>query len=76
MEADTQTNCIDPGIISMMSSLLLSITYGVEPKSVSHPWIVLAEDTINIAVIGAAPGAFIVDTFPICEWATFLRTSL
>jgi hypothetical protein len=50
-----------------MASLLLSITYGVDPKTVEHPWIIMAENTINAAATAATPGRFLVDTFPFCK---------
>lgn len=51
----------------MMGSLLLNITYGLAPKAADHPWIQMAETTIGVAAKAATPGAFLVDTFPLCE---------
>lgn len=55
-------------IYRMMSSLLISITYGVEPKRFDHPYIELSEKAIAIAAMAAAPGAFLVDILPLCEF--------
>jgi hypothetical protein len=52
------------GPYRMMGSLLLSITYGVDPKTVEHPYILLAETTIGVAATAGTPGAFLVDVFP------------
>lgn len=48
----------------MMGSLLVSIAYGVEPKTFDHPYIALGEKLIAIADIVVRPGAFLVDSFP------------
>lgn len=48
----------------MMGSLLLRMTYGINPKTVDHPFIVLGEGTIHVAATAGSPGAFLVDIFP------------
>jgi hypothetical protein len=48
----------------MMGSLLLSMAYGIDPKTVEHPYIHMAETTIGVAATAGAPGAFLVDVFP------------
>lgn len=53
----------------MMGTLLLSIAYGVDPKTVDHPYILMAEGTIAVAATAGTPGTFLVDMFP---WRTFL----
>lgn len=52
------------------------MAYGVEPETFDHPFITLSERTMHIADLAAAPGAFLVDIFPLCKFTVSWRICL
>ena len=63
------------GMNRMAGSVILSVTYGIEPTSTDDPYIKLSEDAIHYLVEAAVPGAFFVDLIPalqyIPDWTPF-----
>ncbi|CAE6514152.1 unnamed protein product [Rhizoctonia solani] len=55
-----------------VGSSLLMLTYGYDVKGVNDHLIVLANDTINMFLNVAAPGAWAVDTFPFLKYLPWM----
>jgi len=52
--------------LSATGALIMSVTYGFDIKSHEDPFLGAAERTLAIFEEVTVPGAFLVDTFPIC----------
>ena len=46
----------------------MSLTYGLDVKSHEDPFLAAAERALVTLEEATTPGAFLVDTFPICTW--------
>jgi hypothetical protein len=51
---------------STTGALVMNLTYGFDIKSHDDPFLSAAERALAIILEVAVPGAFLVDTFPIC----------
>jgi cytochrome P450 len=49
---------------------IIKIVYGIDAPDAESEYIALAEQVIRHAVQAAAPGRFLVDSWPIREWQT------
>lgn len=44
----------------------LNVAYGIDVQSVDHPVVLTVEKAMEALAIAGSPGAFLVDTIPIC----------
>ena len=51
---------------SSTGALIMSLTYGLDVKSHEDPFLAAAERALAAVEEVTVPGAFLVDTFPIC----------
>ena len=54
----------------MAGALIMLIGYGIEVQEQNDPYVHLAEETVRCAAACAKTGAYLVDMFPISEFAS------
>lgn len=51
----------------MAASMILNITYGIDVQDFNDPYVQTVEKAMDALTEAGVPGAFLVDTFPICQ---------
>lgn len=54
----------------MTGSMILDFTYGIQAETVHNPFMKLVTKAMEIAAEVTNPGAYLVDTIPVCVYSS------